>query len=146
MSHSFFWSLECEAPTTACAGENRARHADYRGASKQLEKDYIVMNKERSEADKRTAEHRAQADEVQRKVSPPLPSGSVLFKLSLRASAIIINHHSQRDITEHPLYFADGRSPDAQQSRASKVARRILGSLKENKWVPFSQKKQRRKN
>ncbi len=41
-------------------------------ASKQLEKDYIVMGKERSEADKRTAEHRAQADEVQRKVSPPL--------------------------------------------------------------------------
>ncbi|KAH8988370.1 Nuf2 family-domain-containing protein [Lactarius akahatsu] len=37
-------------------------------AIQQLEKDYIVMGKERSEADKRTAELRAQADEVQRKM------------------------------------------------------------------------------
>ncbi|KAI9450939.1 Nuf2 family-domain-containing protein [Lactarius psammicola] len=35
-------------------------------AIQQLEKDYIVMGKERAEADKRTAELRAQAEEVQR--------------------------------------------------------------------------------
>ena len=39
-------------------------------AIQQLEKDYIVMGKERAEADKRTAELRAQAEEVQRGVSP----------------------------------------------------------------------------
>ena len=50
-------------------------------AIQQLEKDYIVMGKERSEADKRTAERRAQAEDLQRQVSsfpaimlPPLSS------------------------------------------------------------------------
>ena len=52
-------------------------------AIQQLEKDYIVMGKERSEADKRIAERRAQAEELQRQVSPfpdiaaSLPSSSV---------------------------------------------------------------------
>jgi hypothetical protein len=39
-------------------------------AIQQLEKDYIVMGKERSEGDKRNAERRALAEEMQRKVSP----------------------------------------------------------------------------
>jgi 3'-phosphoadenosine 5'-phosphosulfate sulfotransferase (PAPS reductase)/FAD synthetase len=65
-------------------------------AIQQLEKDYIVMGKERSEADKRIAERRAQAEDLQRQVSP-LP-----------------------DITDCPLpvtellSFSDGRSPEAE--------------------------------
>ncbi len=40
-------------------------------AIQQLEKDYIVMGKERSEADKRNAELRAQLEDLQRRVRVP---------------------------------------------------------------------------
>ena len=110
-------------------------------AIQQLEKDYIVMGKERSEADKRNAERRAQAEEMQRKVSP---SCFVPFR---RGSSSRCERVPYVTITEHPLitiFFADGRSPEGQQSIASTATRRILGTSKKDKWVPFSPKGEER--
>ena len=61
------------------------------------------MGKERSEADKRITERRAQAEELQRQVSPsPDIAASRCERVPLSS-----NHHSRRDITKL-LFFVDG--------------------------------------